>query len=859
MGTRPLLIFPQPEQAARKKKVGGPSNVHFPSAREQAVRLGPKFRRLARVLETERAALRLDPGQEPERVLVLETIGGVDEFFKAIKRTPGLEWLGEWEEDAIAPDDDFYSESERDKPLRGRVYLLMFNQRALEEMLSLWNRYRRSPNQPFSHGFNKWRNVFAQLKDVRLWDERDRLDQSLLQVWEGQLAARREDVIFKAELWFSASETKRRTNQGIVEQILREEGGRLLGQVVIPEIAFHALAGQIPARAARRIVSSQQTRLVSCDRVMFFRPLGQSAVPSPTDTPAGRITERNLRAPERLEPVVALLDGLPAVNHELLAGRIILDDPDGWNEEYAAHERVHGTMMASIIAHGELDAVNPQLATPIYSRPILKPDRAGWRGSTVETIPEDIIPEDLIQRAITRIFSAAAGIQPVAPSVRIVTLAIGDPSVSFVRSMSPLARLLDWLAWRYQILVLVSAGNRTSDIELGVIRGTLGTLAPLDLERATFAALEATNSDRRLLCPAEAINALTIGAIHADSSTPGPLGDRINPYISPGLPSPISALGLGYRRAVKPDLLLPGGRQLFRQKLGNTHAYETLQLLTFQSRSPGHRAASPAQGANLAATRFYCGTSNSTALGARYAAETHELLRTLRDQPGGDLLEDRYTAVLLKTMLVHGCSWDQPMTIIGPILEGLPNRPAVREYAPRFLGYGELVPERVRSCTPERVTLIGCGRLSEDGAHIYRVPLPPSLGGQLVWRKLTITLSWLTPINPLDRNYRRAALWFSPPAEELLVTRSQIDWQMAQRGTVQHEILEGDQATAFADGSALSIQVNCRSEGGAFEEEIPYSIAVSLEVAQGIAIPIYEEVRARLRVGVPIETANPNH
>ena len=148
--------------------------------------------------------------------------------------------------------------------------------------------------------------------------------------------------------------------------------------------------------------------------------------------------------------------------------------------------------------------------------------------------------------------------------------------------------------------------------------------------------------------------------------------------------------------------------------------------------------------------------------------------------------------------------------------------------------------------------MLGCGELTDGQAHVCRVPLPPSLSGNLVWRRLTITLSWLTPINPFDRYYRRASLWFVPPQDELLVRRYQVESKMAQRGTVQHEILQGDQATAFVDGQRLSVQVNCRAQSGKLEDEIPYALAVSLEAAQGSGISIYDEVRARLRVGIPI-------
>jgi len=229
MATRPLLIFPTPQAAPRMKKSGGPSSIHFPSHARQTRIFGPKFRQLQQTFAGERAELRLDPGQEPERVLVLETVDGVEAFMQAVRRIPGMEWLGEWEEDAIAPDDDFYIEEAPEKPLRGRLYLIMFNDRALNELVSLWNRFRRNPNEKFARGLNRWRAIFARLHDLRFWNERDRLDPGLMRFWEEQLARQRERLVVKVELWLSASEDKRTSNQRVVENMVREEGGRILG------------------------------------------------------------------------------------------------------------------------------------------------------------------------------------------------------------------------------------------------------------------------------------------------------------------------------------------------------------------------------------------------------------------------------------------------------------------------------------------------------------------------------------------------------------------------------------------------------------------------------------------------------
>src|SRR5690348_17534350 len=42
-------------------------------------------------------------------------------------------------------------------------------------------------------------------------------------------------------------------------QLVREEGGTILAQAVIPEVGFHSMAGELPSLAARRIADLEQT------------------------------------------------------------------------------------------------------------------------------------------------------------------------------------------------------------------------------------------------------------------------------------------------------------------------------------------------------------------------------------------------------------------------------------------------------------------------------------------------------------------------------------------------------------------------------------------------------------------------
>ena len=149
----------------------------------------------------------------------------------------------------------------------------------------------------------------------------------------------------------------------------------------------------------------------------------------------------------------------------------------------------------------------------------------------------------------------------------------------------------------------------------------------------------------------------------------------------------------------------------------------------------------------------------------------------------------------------------------------------------------------------------GVSSIGHDEGHLYSVPLPPSLSGQGIWRRLIITLAWFTPINPSHRAYRRAALSFDSPKEvlqQLLVNREESDHNAVKRGTVQHEIFEGEKASIFAEGDILKIQVNCRADAGDLVDVVPYAIVATLEIAEGIDISIYNEIQTRIRPAVPV-------
>ena len=162
-------MLPIPRSADRTRSPGRPgSRPHVPSPERQAQRLSPKFEALARAFESHRVDLHTEiAGAEPEQVLVLETIDAIEGFLSAVRRIEGLDFLGEFEEEDLPPDDDFYRENHPDRLLSGTVYLVMTNQRALAELVRLWDRYRTDPEASFEYGLNRFRNLFRLLRDIR--------------------------------------------------------------------------------------------------------------------------------------------------------------------------------------------------------------------------------------------------------------------------------------------------------------------------------------------------------------------------------------------------------------------------------------------------------------------------------------------------------------------------------------------------------------------------------------------------------------------------------------------------------------------------------------------------------------------
>ena len=860
MPERPLLVLPKPGQPVeRAKRRGFPANLNRPTRERQGVRLTPRFAALQQAINAHRTRFQVDiQTLVPEDVVVLETVSAVDHFVQAVERIPGMEWLAEVEDVDVPPDDDFFAQSnagERiERPLSGRLFMVFTNQAALDQMLSLWQSWQ--DQRPLPRGLGQWGTLFSQLRDVRRWDVRDRLyETGVLDNWREQAEHGEEVVPCEIELWHREDESARQSARDRVAALVDAQGGAILTETTISAIAYQALLATLPVGSLKALLAEEgdDIDLIQCEQIQFIRASGQMAA-----APAENASE-NQQEDERTQPgvmpdsppTVALFDGLPLQTHLRLQGRLIVDDPDGIETNYPANQRVHGTAMASLITHGDLSLDEAPLPNRLYVRPILCPNLRDWQKHR-ETVPESALVVDLLHRAVRRLFESDGGESAVAPDVTVINLSIGIEDRPFTQEMSPLARLLDWLAWHYKVLFVVSAGNHPQHIGLAIASADLDAMEDTAIGCEVLQTVAADARHRRLLSPAESLNALTVGATHADGSS-GTLPGWIDP-LPRGLPSPINAQGLGFRRAIKPDVFAPGGRIALR-KLLVPAANAELEPYTLAG-VPGQQVAAPGSvPGDVNGVRYCRGTSNAAALVSRSAAFLQEVLDDLRSGSDGEVIDDVPRAVWLKAMIAHGADWGGAGDKLEAILRNPSNSRQFKEYVSRLLGYGTVDFDRVSECAAWRVTAISGGVLGEDESHIHAFPLPPSLNELSIHKRLTITLAWLSPINPRHQAWRRAHLWFDPPKDELKVARLQADHRAVRRGTLQHEILEGRAAATFNQGDALEIQVSCRADAGTLEERVPYALITTLEIAEHLLldIDIYDEVRtavqaARLRV-----------
>ncbi|GBQ36980.1 hypothetical protein AA19596_2121 [Acetobacter fabarum DSM 19596] len=794
------------------------------------------FRNLRNVLDADNPALVLhaDPNAlAPERLLVLEVTGSIQNFTAAVGRITGLEFTGEEELAA----DEFDNNPE--------LYLLVPQLAALRELVSLWERWERTGTVPY--GYAAWRDIFLHLRAIRPWGPGDRVSPQNRAYFEAVVDGAPDDfpVRVEIELVFRQAETDRVAVERTITAAIVAAGGAVIDRAIHPAFAYHAVLADIPASEIRRIAALDPHSLAGTDPVAVIVP---QSIGTPIETGDSDALTTVPFPPEVGEPIAAVFDAVPIQAHPLLAGRLLVDDPADL-EAKAVGARIHGTAMASLAVHGDLNDSPSPISRRVYFRPVMYAPAFGDELFDDDRLVIDVIVEAVMQMRV------GGGSQ-----VFIVNLSLGDRTRPFAGKISTWGRALDYLSYNYGILFLVSAGNIGEPI---TVEGYANAAAfhaapPLDRNKAVLRALDSLKAERRLLAPADSLNALTIGAWHRDAIVvPFAGGSPFMPYSGQEMPNLSSRLGLGYRRSTKPDILVAGGRQPVR--FDPSAPPLTLFSHPNPSRFWGLKVASPDSDA-ATGTHFTIGTSGANALATHTAHRIFDGLERAYPQLIGQMPSGE-RAALVKAMLVHCASWRDAEHFIRPIVDphGTMHHEHWRREVCRYLGYGFMDPDDAVACTDDRATLWATGKLEPEGAIAFDVPVPALLGAQADHREVRVTLAWIAPVRPGYLTYRAVKLKIAALGQDALnsvgitTTTGQPSNSQSEGGTIVHRRWCGAKIGDLAIGPTIPLQIQREKDQGVpIDEAVTFGLAVTIEMPG--AAQIYTEVRNHilLQPQVPI-------
>jgi hypothetical protein len=360
-----------------------------------------------------------------------------------------------------------------------------------------------------------------------------------------------------------------------------------------------------------------------------------------------------------------------------------------------------------------------------------------------------------------------------------------------------------------------------------------------------------TQEKCRLRNPAQAINALTVGAYvpRAGAAFAQRQNQNRRPVAQNGAPSPFTRTGPGYLGEVKPEVVEEGGNYYLE---GGTRLRRNPQLTDVAVANSQF-----ARDGRL--VKFVNGTS----VAAPKVAHLAGLIE--RELPNASV-------DLIRALIVNAAQW--------------PERLANTEDTLRVLGFGVPDPDRALAPGGVRCLITVDDRIVIGKAHYFRIPFPTNLFDRSPETRIrvSVTLAYRAPVRKTNAKYRGTILeWgFSKigegfdqfrrrcstvnpaaaPEEEAELEDEPIgnwNWIVKQRlrtrGTVQKDWFEAP-ASDFQDEMFLCVigrrgWLSKETQDAGFEQA--YAVAIAIEVA-GVAIPIHERIEALVRVQVPIRT-----
>lgn len=657
-----------------------------------------------------------------------------------------------------------------------------------------------------------YNGLFSSIEDIGSVTADDRIGQRLradgitdLDAIDGRAA-----FTVDVELWDAPSQLDRLVRvQNLVEHI-EGLGGEIVSRYV-------GAAGLIVLRARLRGAVLKSILELSAVARVDLRPVPDLGERDPPVVTLANTPEP--AAPSGDAPIIGVIDS-GSTEHPLLAPSLIesiavpdtLGTADIWG---------HGTKVAGIAAFGD---VRECIDTQTFSSPVriisVKVVNDQGQFDDTATIPEQM--DGAIRALHLR-------------GCRIVNIALGDMHrVPYDGGrVSQWAATLDALARELDVIIIVSAGNSA-----GGGRAPWGAQAELITQNYPTYLVSPEN---RIIDPATAAIALTIGSIAHANGLPPEHGAELRAVAPMKGPTPITRSGPGANDAIKPDLADFGGTCLFDgmiPRVATGDHYASAGMLTLR---PDYL-----QGLLTSAT----GTSMAV---PRVAYKAALLLRATPNA----------SANLIRALLA--LSADIPHEAIQCLA-------ALGDKAPRnCLGYG--VPDVARALDSEerRVVLVADHQeLATDQFALFRIPLPKDFQTTNGERHIRVSLAFDPPVRHtrleylgIRVNYHLLRGVSSEKIFEFFRHRTKDEPRFEDlAGTAKCPLLPSRdvRGTSTLQASRMTMKRNIDRYGDDYYlavfaeqrwagEEITHQrFAVAVELEHEASINIHQQLRARVRV-----------
>jgi hypothetical protein len=408
-----------------------------------------------------------------------------------------------------------------------------------------------------------------------------------------------------------------------------------------------------------------------------------------------------------------------------------------------------------------------------------------------------------------------------------------------------IARKIDHLSRQYDIVFVISTGN--------IETWQVFDLSAAGKEYPTYF----TDDDARILDPAQAALALTVGAVSRTTRAVGQVGTA-RAIAQQNQPAPFTRCGPGINREVKPELVELSGNYLVDLEGGSVHENIGTSIPVASSRlSP---ALDYAGGTSVAAPRA-----------------THKLGLILRDLRGMEI--SSVSAPLLKAFIINSAQYpidESDLQTFGSNFN---------LYGPKYwlniLGYGVPDNDRATYCDRHSALFYFQGSIDANGISYFSIPVPKVLSAaDRGTKRLTVTvvyspevqrwgletylgthLKWRLFRGDVPRDEVVNAMSFHEEVEQNKdqlasnpqkpskipvpkdMTGDLTGVMLRSRGTVQHDVFEwSDHLESFSAGSyTLAVAAFERWQRNT-PPPLPFAVVVRLEDTTR-TVEVYAEVR----------------